>query len=484
MSIITERKHPIIEKRSRQQQLNALAYVGGADYVHARLVRAPNESDFSWRGRNTSGNSGGWDTGRRDRAVCHREGGRVADKINQYLFSKPVQRAGVDEAFALHAGTQGESLAEVWEHVSRAVTLNGWCWVAIQQPAIPDGMSLKAAQEAGLGVRLAVLAPWEVPDWHFKGDGTLEWAITEATVRDDADPEVEAKDVKVRTLWQRKPEGLVVVTYHEDKEHARATYAKRAIPLVLVGKLSADPWWFDEVENVQAQLLNLASLHHENLTRAVYPQLVIPDSTFQNLEMKLVERSGGIDSGSVIEVVKEMTRSADAPIVEGAEDKGITRYICPSANDLNAIPQTIKSERFDLFDSVGLAQFNRELRSVQSAESKAFDHLDTNATLRQRANLLQTAERAVVAKIRELDPNFAAYEPVYNADFDVSDVTADAQALVQVGNVPGLTLSQRKVLLRAATHVIGGICPISEEEQAAINAEIDELTDDAGLPTI
>jgi hypothetical protein len=133
---------------------------------------------------------------------------------------------------------------------------------------------------------------------------------------------------------------------------------------------------------------------------------------------------------------------------------------------------------------VGLAQFNRELRTVQSAESKAFDHLDTNATLRQRANLLQTAERAVVAKIRELDPNFAAYEPVYNADFDVSDVTADAQALVQIGNVPGLTLSQRKVLLRAATHVIGGICPISEDEQAAINAEIDELTDDAGLPTI
>ena len=484
MNIVTSRKHAIIAKRERKQRLNALAYTGGADYVHERLWRAPNESDFSWRGRQTSGNYSGWDTGRRDRAVCHHEGGRVVDKINQYLFSKPVKRDGVDEAFAQHAGIAGESLAEVWESVSRAVTLNGWCWVAIRQPSTPEGMSVKDAKAAGLGVRLTVLSPWEVPDWHFGPDGTLMWAITEAIVRDDADPLHEAKDVQVRTLWQRLPDALKVSTYEEDKLASEATYRAQPIPLVLVGNISAEPWWFDEVESVQAQLLNLSSLHHENLSRAVYPQLVIPDSTFQNLEMKLVERDGGIDSGRVIEVVKEMTRSADAPIVESADDKGITRYICPSASDLNAIPATIKSSRFDLFDSVGLAQFNREQRTVQTAESKAFDHLDTNATLRQRANLLQSAERKVVEMIRALDPNFQAYEPIYNTDFDIADVTADAQALVQVANVPGLTLTQRKVLLKAATSVLGGICPVSEEDQTAIDTEINDLTDDTGLPTI
>lgn len=483
MSIICDRKHPILQKREAKQRLNALAYSGGQDYVYARLWRAPNESQLSWQGKATI-NYGDWATGRRDRAVCRREGGRVADKINQYLFSHPVQRTGADEAFVRNAGASGESLAEVWEAVSRAVTLNGWCWVAIKVPSTPEGMSLKDARAAGIGPRLAVLQPWEVADWHFGGDGLLDWAITEAEVRRDDDPTVEAKSVKIRTLWQRANGGIKVSIYEDDKLASESAYPTKVIPLQLVGRITDSPWWFDEVESVQAVLMNLQSLHNENLMRSVFPQMVIPSSTFDNLEMRLVERSGGVNSSSVIEVVKEMTRSADAPIVEGAEDKGITRYICPSASDLSAIPTAVKQERLDLFESVGLALFNREQRTVQTAESKAFDHLDTSATLKQRAELLQAAERATVTIIATLDPNFAAYEPIYNTDFDVPDVTGDAQALVQVGNVPGLTITQRKVLLRAATHVLAGICPVEDDDRVAINEEIDALTDDVGDPVV
>jgi hypothetical protein len=295
---------------------------------------------------------------------------------------------------------------------------------------------------------------------------------------------VEAKSVKVRTLWQRINGGIRVTIYEDDKLARESAYPTKVIPLQLVGRITDSPWWFDEVESVQAVLMNLQSLHNENLMRSVFPQMVIPSSTFDNLEMRLVERSGGVNSSSVIEVVKEMTRSADAPIVEGAEDKGITRYICPSASDLSAIPTAVKQERLDLFESVGLALFNREQRTVQTAESKAFDHLDTSATLKQRAELLQAAERATVTIIATLDPNFTTYEPVYNTDFDVPDVTGDAQALVQVGNVPGLTLTQRKVLLRAATHVLAGICPVEDDDRVAINEEIDSLTDDVGDPVV
>ncbi len=483
MSIICDRKHPILHKREAKQRLNVLAYSGGQDYVFARLWRAPNESQLSWQGKSTI-NYGDWNTGRRDRAVCRREGGRVADKINQYLFAKPVQRTNADEAFVRNAGPNGESLAEVWEAVSRAITLNGWCWIAVNVPSTPEGMSLKDARAAGIGPRLTVLQPWEVADWRFGGDGLLDWAITEAEVRRDDDPTIEAKTVKVRTLWQRAEGGLKVTTYENDKPASDAVYPTKTIPLQLVGRISAEPWWFDEVESVQAVLMNLQSLHNENLMRSVFPQMVIPSSTFDNLEMRLVERQGGINSSSVVEVVKEMTRSADAPIVEGAEDKGITRFICPSASDLSAIPTAVKQERLDLFESVGLALFNREQRTVQTAESKAFDHLDTSATLKQRAELLQAAERATVALITAIDPNFPAYEPVYNTDFDVADVTADAQALVQVGNVPGLTLTQRKILLRAATHVLAGICPVEDDDRVAINEEINELTDDVGDPVI
>lgn len=482
MSIIDERRHPILDLRERKLRLNRLACLGGEAYVRARLWRAPNESRLSWEGHSAIQNYGSWDTGRRDRAVCHREAGRIADKINQYLFARPPRRDGADEAFVADAGTGGESLAEIWQEVSTAITCCGWCWVAIVSPRTPEGISLAEAQARGLRPRLAVLWPWEVPDWRFGADGVLEWAITEAHVREDADPLADAKDVRLRTLWRTVEGGRVGYTVLRDgAQVAEGELAPGApMPLFCVGRPSPDPWWFDEAEAVQAQLTNLDSLHNENLARTVYPQLIISAGTFDNLEAKLAEVATGEGGRRVIELVKELTRSVDAPIVESAEESGITRYIQPNASDLKAIPETIRDGRAALFESVGLALFNREQRQIQTAESKAFDHLDTAATLRQRANLLEEAERRSVALLQAADPAFRAYEPVWNKDFDVPDATGDAQALLQVGNLPNLTLTQRKALLRAATTVLDAVAPLSQDDRRAIDAEIDALTDDPG----
>lgn len=482
MGNITSRENAILAKRKQKLILNRLAYLGGEDYVRARLWRAPNESMLSWEGRSFSQSYGEWSTGRRDRAVCHREGGRIADKINQYIFSVPVDRQGVASDFERMASVDGRSLSEVWQEVSTAITLCGWCWVAIVKPAAPEGATLADVERLGLGPKLAVLYPWEVADWAFDSTGHLKWAITEAqTVRND-DPRVEAKEVKIRTLWERVDGEVRWTSYENDKEVGDGVFGRNVdIPLVPVGRISGDPWWFDEVESEQAQLMNLASLHAENLSRTVYPQLILPAGAVDAVESRLVERDGS--GGSVIEVVKELSRSADTPIVETGEDKGVTRYIQPNASDLNAIPETISKERAALFDRVGLALFNREQRQIQTAESKAFDHLDTSATLRQRADLLEDAEKRVVAQMAGMD-GFQAYEPKWNRDFDVSDTTGDAQALVQVGNLPGLTLTQRKVLLKAATEVLASIAPIGEEDRSAIETEIGELTDDTGMPTL
>lgn len=482
MSNITSRVNLILEKRRRKLELNRLAYLGGEDYVRARLWRAPNESMLSWEGRSFSQGYGDWSTGRRDRAVCHREGGRIADKINQYIFSVPVDRQGVAPDFERVASVDGRSLAEVWQEVSTAITLCGWCWVAIRKPAAPEGATLADVERLGLGPKLAVLFPWEVPDWSFDGTGNLRWAITEATeVRSD-DPRVEAKEVKIRTLWERVDGEVRWTSYENDTEVANGVFGRGvAIPLLCVGRITGDPWWFDEVESEQAQLMNLASLHAENLSRTVYPQLILAAGAVDAVESRLVERAGGSGGEGVVEIIKELVRSADTPIVESGEDKGVTRYIQPNASDLNAIPDSIARERAALFDRVGLALFNREQRQIQTAESKAFDHLDTSATLRQRAELLEDAEKRAVALMTGMD-GFSAYEPKWNRDFDVSDTTGDAQALVQVGNLPGLTLTQRKVLLKAATEVLGSIAPIGEEDRKSIDEEIAQLKDEPDIP--
>lgn len=486
MSLIDSRVHPILMARGSKLRLNRLAVLGGEAYVRARLWRAPNESRLSWEGRTVLPAYGAWDTGRRDRAVCHREAGRIADKINQYLFAKPPARDGADEEFVADAGVHGETLAEIWQEVSTAVTACGWCWLAVVAPQTPEGISLAQARGLGLRPRLTVLWPWEVPDWRFRADGTLHWAITEAFVREDSDPMRDAEDLRLRTLWRAEPGAAVSFAVFRDGVQVRAGElpAGAPVPLLCIGKPSADPWWFDEAESVQAQLMNLDSLHMENLARTVYPQLIISAGTFDNLESHLVEQETSDSGRKVVELVKELTRSVDAPIVESAEESGITRYIQPNASDLKAIPDAIKDGRSALFESVGLALFNREQRQIQTAESKAFDHLDTAATLRQRANLLEDAERKTIALLQAADPSFRAYEPVWNKDFDVPDATGDANALLQVGNLPNLTLTQRKVLLRAATSVLDAVAPISQEDRRAIDAEIDALTDDTGEPQL
>ena len=57
---------------------------------------------------------------------------------------------------------------------------------------------------------------------------------------------------------------------------------------------SATPWWFDDVERVLAALLNLDSVHGENLYQTVFPQLVLPDGMLQTV-MDALKISGDYD---------------------------------------------------------------------------------------------------------------------------------------------------------------------------------------------
>lgn len=114
---------------------------------------------------------------------------------------------------------------------------------------------------------------------------------------------------------------------------------------------------------------------------------------------------------------------------------------------------------------------------MQSAESKQFDHLDTEMSLRARASMLQQAEKALIKLSKNLDFTFSAYEPEWSMSFDVSDLAEDTTALVTLQQIGNLTLTQRKVSLRAATAVLSRLVRLSDAESEAIKNEIDSLQD-------
>lgn len=499
-----KRIHRTLSERREQLETNIMAWKGGRPYVSKRLWRAPNESDLSWIGRRFDdasklmGNATESFTtsGRKQRAALVNDAGRVVSKITQYLFKKAAERSGIGEDWAKDVTGSGTSVGNFWVDVSELLTAGQWVWLQADRmgPAIdsetgqPRERTLLEKQRDGDVVRWTAWPSVCVPDWSFAPDGSLLWIITEGSTYDNADPEAEAKVLKIRTLWRRTPSGYSTRQYVIDTSSGGGVVVRgemevagpSALPFVLVGSPSTDPWWFDDVEGLQAQLLNLDSLHFENLVRTVFPQLVIPQSTLESLQMRLIERNGAANGEKIIEVVKELIRGLDSPIVESADESGITRFIQPNKQDQETIPNELARKRSLLFDMVGLSLFNKETRQIQTAESKQFDQLDTESTLKHRALIMQSAEHRMVELSKEIDPAFSEYEAVWPSSFDVVDVSGDSAAITMLGNLPGVTPTMQKMVMLSALRIISDLGGYDQELVSQAREEILSMVDDGG----
>ena len=484
MSIL-DRKHRYLVARGEQIRLNRLAATGGRPYIDARLERAANESDLSWFGMDDGGTK--VCLGRKDRAAYVNDAARVCQKIEQYIFSQPAQRTGADEHFLRDVTGEGVGIDAFVQQMCREITVAGWCWVQVDRMAwdTDAGMSVQQKRDIGDRVRWTLWNANSVMDWHFDDDGSVGWVLTEAEVWTDDDPMRDAKSAMVRTLF-RKINGVVTVS--EFLVKGEAPFELKAnevltgltrVPFVCVGVPSALPWWFDDVEAAQSQCLNLGSLHNETLVGSVFPQLVISETTVSKLEAKF--RQDGKDGNETIRLIRELVRGRNHPIIECGEDKGSSRFIEPSGNGLKLIPEEQSRIRSLMFENAGLSLFNRETRQVQTAESKQFDQLDTNATLRHRASLLQQAEERLVALSREFDSGFAEWKPVYPSKFDVFDQQGVSAVLQVVSNMPSVTLGMRKMALLCAVRLMQTISTFDGKLVDEAMREIDELVDSEDL---
>ena len=487
MADIKRRKHPVCIARMVQIMRNRLAVDGGRPYIDARLHRAPNETDVPWFGSVEDGI-----VGRKDRACLVNDAGRIASKINQYLFKTKAQRDGANEDFIANVTGEGTSVDDFMDSVSTAITTAGWCWLQVDrapqkldESGNPIGYTMETAKENPVKWRL-----WEaidVTDWHIDDNGEIRWLITRSFKRIDGNPDADPKDMEIYTLYHRDDDGKVYVTERSTKKVPELVLRERQVvpgldrvPFVLVGRISARPWWFDDVENIQCQILNLDSLHNETLTDGVYPQLIVPRSILQSLDVELkLEKANGRDR---IKLQRELIKGRNSPLYEDGEEKGVTRYIQPDAGDLAQIVNEANRKRGLLFDMSGLALFNKETRQIQTAESKQFDQLDTSSTLGNRALILQHAEQKLVDLSVKFDSTFAAWKPVYPVKFDVVDVQALSDSLGTVSNLPDVPPAMRKIILKAALRIIREIGGCDDETFEKAVAVIDKMPDEPENP--
>ena len=475
------RVHKILAARSHQLNLNISAVKGGNLYIKQRLTRFPCESDVSWCGDKTIGI-----VGRKDRAFLIPYASRISTKLNQYLFSTPPTREGVDPDFSANVTKTGVSINAFWEQVSEMYTASQWGWICVDRgapalnPATGELVPRTTADKEQQGDRVFWTAypPSAVVDWRYDAAGNLKWLITEETVYENDDINVAARDERVRTIW-RPGEGERLWLKADGTLRLAEPFkiSANVVPFVRFGFPSVDPWWFDDVERIMSGLMNLESAHYENLIKAVYPQLVIPEGIVDRIMELTKTKKTRTDYKRAV----EMLRGLDYPIVEPDESKGITRYLQPTATDLSPIPDSIKRMRTELYEVVGMALNNRESRQVASAEAKEWDHLDLSATLGQRAGTLEDTERKCISISRLIDTSFPDYKVSYSRDFSVSDPETDFKALIEVDNFSDLPPEARREVVRAVVKKLNRMVRIDPARLEEINKAIDAM-DMTGMP--
>lgn len=482
----------ILETRSEQLTLNQLVLSGGAPYIDKRLSRLPFESDVSWNGKGgtsstglsagklSSSSSRGGGDGRKSRAFMVNYAARIAAKINQYVFATEVKRENADDVFIADATRTGMSVNDLMRKVSQTVTACRWCWLGVDRDplSVTDGIvkprSVADKEASGDRVFWTIWAPNEIIDWHFDRWGNLIWLITEQTVYDNADYKIEAKKQILRTIWEAtggtrlwlKPDNVDAIEREET-----FTNAAKVVPFILSGVPSAEAWWFDDVEAIQASLTNLDSVHNENLFQSVYPQLVLPAEIISSIANLLAITN---------EAALEMVRGLNYPILEPIEANGLTRYIIPPADGLKSIPDEITRRRKELFEVVGLAMQNPDTRQVASAEAKAWDHLDPEAVLKERAILLEETEKKAVVISKQIDSTFSEYSPEYGKSFNVADASELVQMIVGFSNLD-MPFSGKKELIRAAIEALDQKIGIPDERKEIIMDEIESM-EEPSLP--
>ena len=488
-NIIATRQHKILKVRAAQLSNNLLALDGGRPYIDARLHRAPSESNRSWAGSVSDGI-----VGRRDRAYIVNDAGRIAQKINDHLFAKNAQRDGVDKAWVADVSTTGLSVRQFWQRVSALLTAGQWVWIQPDRgrpatdPATGQTLERSVADKDAEGDRVYwnIWNATEVVDWCFDSTGQLLWLITEQVVCDNSNPLVEAKDTRVRTLWQPGKWTRYTLDGKEVKATESGTISANIVPFVCIGIPSATPWWYDAIELIQCALLNLESLNFENLVQTVFPQLVVPASLAENIESKLTEMSQNqtISAGTVKELVREVIRGLEYPFAESAEEANITRYLMPDGANMKVIPDNQDRLRRYLFDSAGLGIFKQESKQVQSAEAKEWDHLDVEATLSNRSLLLQEGEGRIVEVSQQLDTSFSTYEPVWPHEFSVPTTGEDIEALTQLANFTDLPAELEREILRVVVHLLNEIKHLEPDRYQELLDVVDEYEPESLPPMV
>jgi hypothetical protein len=433
------------------------AYSGGQTYLDQALIRHVSEALPEFMER-------------RARAYYLNYPRKIARAITQYVLAQTPRRERADAGLCEDFSRSGLRVNEVMRQFSTCLNIFGSAWMLVDMPGFAG--ELDAAEQAAERIRpyAVVLNPLEVPDWAFGSDGRLLWAIVSQNSVDNRDPFSEPVAVCRRTLWTRERWRVIAPDAGgECRITAEGCHGLGRVPLVRYEETDGNGinanHWFEDVIKISDAILNNESEAQMNAVKQMFGLIVIGERfANQAKHFKSQPNSNGAeDSFSHI-----LARSS--ALIETPDEKGISRYISPSGIETKTLREENIALKKELFDIVGLA-IQKDNRTEQSAESKAWDHLHVGQFLATRADILEQVENQTWQFFHAWDSTITLPQVCYNREFAQLEMNSTITAILGLATINGGKEYQREIA-RAAAAVLNRVTGTAPQNYQQIIAEI------------
>jgi len=444
---LQERRHPDYKSYVELWKFYNAAYRGGRSFAQSYLSthRLENAKDFATR---------------KGRAYFLNYCRPIPNIYTEHIYRTPVSRPALFADMQSNIDGRGTDADAFFSRCATLSSVYGQVHVLVDKPRDDTGTSAAEAKKP-YGV---IYTPEYLLDWsRNQEDGELNWALLHEPEYGDDDPTVEREELhKYRVItregWELyqvvgKKKELAAIDAQPWPDHVAGhvplvTCVHRDVDMDMVGESM-----LVDIAPINLAIMNWCSCIDEQIERQTFSQLVMPDDG----------EVGGVP----------LDKLGTSTIFTFPKDSKFSpAFISPDTSQLETIWKMVERHVGEIYRIATLEKSGEALTVGQSGIAKAYEFVDTNGALVQKALNMERFEQSFFdVMARWMGKDECEEKVAYNKDFDVSNLEKEiknALDLVTEGFSDTFTKLVYKRLVRRV------LTTATQEDLATIDKEIEE----------
>lgn len=377
----------------------------------------------------------------------------VVDTYTAYLFRQPPEVLPAEPVSDLvaNADRMGNGIVSLMKRAATLSSIFGFVLLGVDRPRAAGEFRTRAEElAAGLNDYLVLICPPDVINWACGPDGRVQWALV---CERENDPVLSGYQIN-----------------SEPRERLRLWTAEKWTDIGLKGEILAEggnpfgqaPFVAVKHRDVEPGLIgesllaNIALVNREifNLTSEL--QEILARQTFS----QLVAEGSAEEYGEAGDIKKLGTSS----IFLYPEGRKAPQYISPDASQARLLVEQIDRMIDEIYRLASLTRGTVREASAQSGISKAYDFLDTNQALADKAGNLAAGFEAILNLARPDWKGRIRFPRDFGVD-DPSELAANIERAIGLGVGPKFRAQLLAKLARTM------LAELPEEQRAEVERE-------------